>query len=82
MKDIDPAIIARGLLDAAHRTYVDPRCDDCGASVEPRGRMGPFECDRCAATRRALSERDRREFMSQERPDRRVHVVKLPEGMK
>lgn len=58
---------------------VNPRCDECGVRVPS---VLPQLCPECADRMRRASRRAMLEWLSQERPDRRVHIVKLPDGMK
>lgn len=76
----------RTVLDVMMDAIVNPRCDECGASVEnevPKEERlnGPHLCFLCKLRGAAELEARYQEFVSQERPDRRVHIVKLPPGM-
>ncbi|ARO53961.1 hypothetical protein B2G69_07225 [Methylorubrum zatmanii] len=67
-------------------SIVNPRCDDCGMTTStPRpDQIGfPRQCRFCQQKAEAEHQVRLRNWMSQERPrNRRVHVVKLPEGMR
>lgn len=67
------------VFDVTADNIVNPRCDECGASVEPvNPALGPHLCFQCRIASRAAFEANFRDYLSQERPDRKVHVVKLP----
>jgi hypothetical protein len=76
----------RTAFDAIAESIVNPRCDDCGMMMStPRpDQIGfPRQCGFCQAAADRIRATELRDFMSQERPrGRRVHVVKLPEGMR
>jgi predicted amidophosphoribosyltransferase len=66
-------------FDILADNIVNPRCDECGVSVEPRNPdIGPHLCWVCTARFTQENNKRFRDYLSQERPDRRVHVVKLP----
>lgn len=72
----------RSALDVMMDSIVDPRCDECGAGVHPGG-IGPHLCPTCSARMAADFDARFRDWLSQERPrGRRVHVVRLPDGMR
>lgn len=65
-------------------SIVNPRCDECGwhlSTPRPHEIGLPRLCVICAQKNRIEQAGLFRDFNSQERPDRRVHVVKLPSGM-
>jgi hypothetical protein len=71
----------RSVFDVMADSIVNPRCDECGASVQPRDPLlGPHLCFGCQAQSAAEFNARFRDYQSQERR-RRIHVVKLPEGM-
>lgn len=66
-------------FDVLADNIVNPRCDECGCSVSPSNPLlGPHLCLSCTARMRMETEYRFRDYLSQERPDRKVHVVKLP----
>jgi hypothetical protein len=68
-------------FDIMADAIVNPRCNECSTRVEPTNPLlGPHLCYRCTAIMRAESERDFRDYQSQERR-RKYHVVKLPPEM-
>lgn len=73
----------RTAFDVLADNIVNPKCDECGASVRPINPLiGPHLCARCQSINDAESRARMRDYLSQERPrNRRVHVVKLPDGM-
>lgn len=79
--ELDPDVLARGFLDACHRSLIDPRCDECGCPLPPQKTIaGPFLCEPCSVSARGAFQAGLRDFQNQERPDRRVHAVRLPDG--
>lgn len=69
----------RSVFEIMANNIVNPCCDECGCSVRPPNPLlGPHLCFDCQ--RRSSAEFDARfrDYLSQERPDRKVHVVKLP----
>ena len=65
-------------FDILADNIVDPRCDECGASVRPRDPLlGPHLCASCTAAMIVETDARFRDYQSQEKR-RRIHVVKLP----
>ncbi|ALN73571.1 hypothetical protein [Aureimonas sp. AU20] len=62
---------------------VNPTCDECGISLNLRGRnhWGAHLCVVCQQRGRLEMRARHADAMSQERPDRKIHTVKLPEAM-
>lgn len=59
---------------------VNPRCDECGRSVRPANPLlGPHLCFECSLRNEQRAAAGLRDYLSQERPDRSVHIVKLPQ---
>lgn len=80
MSTNDPSFI-----DAIGDSIVNPRCCDCGRSMSTPAihQIGlPRQCGHCQQIMERRFAAEAADFMSQERPrGRRVHIVKLPEGM-
>jgi hypothetical protein len=82
MSDSMDDIMRRGMNTLADN-IVNPKCDECGVSVTPRNPlMGPHLCAGCEQRNAIILRREMADMRSQERPDRRVHVVRLPENLR
>lgn len=81
----DPTFTA-AYVEGIGESIVNPKCDDCGMSMstpKPHQIGFPRQCGFCEMRANRMRAAEYRDFMSQERPrGRRIHVVKLPEGMR
>jgi hypothetical protein len=82
--DLAQAIL--GSNDAIGESIVNPRCDECRTSLptpKPHEIGMPRLCAICEVVAGREYETLAKDWVSQERPrGRKVHVVKLPDGMK
>lgn len=69
----------RSVFEVMANSIVNPHCDECGCSVRPLDPLlGPHLCFACQTRVNAEFEARFHDYLSQERPDRKVHIVKLP----
>lgn len=84
-KDDWAAIVQKGIV-AAGDSIVNPRCDECNTPISTPhpSQIGlPRLCSICTALVHRESRIRFRDYESQERPRGcKIHVVKLPEGMR
>jgi hypothetical protein len=70
--------VAETMFDVMARNIVDPRCDECGASVAPRDPLlGPHLCRACSEHNRHECKFYAREMSAWSGRRTSVHVVRL-----
>lgn len=75
--------MTRTAFDVIAEDIIDPRCDECGRGIPRKSMPGlPELCWDCDRKREIEWQARLAEYRRAERPDRRVHVVKLPPGFK